>query len=253
MNHTTKMLMVPQDTYSRLVTQQQMQPAVAQLTNLDEHMQQILSNPNISVDVKYNMYEQALRRYRVLNEQQQQPMKVEMVQPEVQPVVQPEITDFNIVDALPKSAKLKGRLLLNHIKQAPGIKVSEHGELILNGKKIPGTNITDLVHDFVRDRSRAQPATGWHEFREALKNSNVPQEAIANKRRMVENFDGMANLFDNDSVHTSPAVSPGFATPNSQIRLGTYSPPIDTVRRGSRVRKETMRWTPYGSPPKYNV
>ena len=82
MDYATKMLMIPQDAYSRLVSHQQQQtkPAVNELSNLDEQMQSILANPNIPADVKYSQYDQVLRRYRFLNERQQQPLKIEFTE-----------------------------------------------------------------------------------------------------------------------------------------------------------------------------
>ena len=240
MNYASKMLMVPQDAYSRLISQQQeqLQPVVTQLVNLDEQMKTIMGNPNLPVDVKYSQYDQALRRYRLLKEQQQQPMRVQMAEQLVPEQVPEQVSTINPVNDLPKNSRLRGQLLFNHIKRTPGIAWSENGEVILNGRKVPGSNITDLVHDFVRDRPTVQPAAGWKEFSDALKNSNVPQEAIGNKRRMQD----VAGPSDVGSRSDS------FSTPNGSPRFGTPNPPV--IRRGARNRQQTIPWSPYGAPPR---
>ena len=75
MQHTNKMVMVPQETYSSLMSQQKQSfpPVVQQMSNLDQELQSILSNPNLSPDLKYHQYKQAFNRYQQLRNDHFQP------------------------------------------------------------------------------------------------------------------------------------------------------------------------------------
>ena len=91
-----------------------------------------------------------------------------------------------ILTSLPKTAQRKGALLLNHIRSNPDhISWTSDGKLKIKDEIIADTNITDLIHDSVRNRPTALPPAGFEKFTEALRATNVPSEAIANKTRLA--------------------------------------------------------------------
>ena len=51
--------------------------------------------------------------------------------------------------------------------------------LLHDGVAIPGSNITDLVHDLVRRHERFDPI-GWRQLASQLRSSNIPMELVGN-------------------------------------------------------------------------
>ena len=192
MQHSTKMVMVPQDAYSSLMSQQKQlySPLVTQLSNLDQELQSILTNPSIDSDGKYHQYMNVFKRYQSLQHQQAHPSQPPFPPPplvqkpaaadtvEDQPHLQAEF-ERRIVDGLPRQVRRKGKLLFRHMRDDPQrFNFLKSGELLAEGEVIPGSNITDLIHFATRKRPTARPPPGFEEFRELLHESNVPREAI---------------------------------------------------------------------------
>ena len=73
--------------------------------------------------------------------------------------------------------------VLDHIKDSELIRWNKDGSLVYEGQSIPGSHITDLVNDILRERKTTHPPTGWEEFTTALKKANVPRELIGNSKR----------------------------------------------------------------------
>jgi hypothetical protein len=54
---------------------------------------------------------------------------------------------------------------------------TNNGEIVIDGEKVPNSNIVDLIHNFSRSRKRA-PVVGAVELATILKKENVPRECI---------------------------------------------------------------------------
>ncbi len=190
MQHTTKMVMVPQDAYSSLISQQKQMysPVVNQLSNLDQELQSIISNPNLPTDAKYHQYMNVFGRYQTLKGQQAKQDNIQ-TRPEPTPVIhgdlqvvprQIPIDEQRLIDSLPKTVQRKGKLLLDHVKADPEhFQWLKSGELVSEGTPVHGSNITDLFHYATRNRKTAVPPIGFGEFEELLDESNVPKEALS--------------------------------------------------------------------------
>ena len=59
---------------------------------------------------------------------------------------------------------------------------NDRGELLHEGVAIPGSNITDLVHDLVRKHKTFDPI-GWRQLASQLHGSNIPMELVCNIAR----------------------------------------------------------------------
>ena len=186
MQHTSKMVMVPHDVYSGIMSKQEQtySPLIGQLSNLDQEIQSILSNPNLSTDAKYQLYQQVFGRYQHLK-QQQFPVQQFQTVPDVKIAsgIQTEdlpIVEQNLIDGLPKPIRRKGKMLLNHLQANKSISWKPSGELKdKSGLPIEGSNITDLVHYVTRNRPTAKAPNGSNEFIALLEETNVPREAIS--------------------------------------------------------------------------
>jgi len=86
--------------------------------------------------------------------------------------------DEFITDAFPKSIKGRAIRLVSYIKRhTPKIKWLSNGNVIINGKLVPKSNIIDLLRKAVSG-SLKNPQ-GWSLFYEALESINTPLTLIA--------------------------------------------------------------------------
>lgn len=166
MQHTSKMVLVPENVYKQMVP-----PNVTNMANLDQQMDNVLSDSSIPPDVKAAQHNQLARRYRFLQDQmfQEKPKKEENFQ----------VHNDSIIESLPRNLRNKGKLLINHMKNNPDqFRFTVKGELLNDeGNIIEGSNITDLVHESVRNRKSGN-VSGREEFMSMLSETNVPKEAL---------------------------------------------------------------------------
>jgi hypothetical protein len=225
MQHTTKMVMVPQDTYSSLMSQQKQiySPVVGQLSNLDQELQSILNNPNLSTDAKYHQYMSVFGRFQSMKAQQF-PTPVIVPEPTIFPV-----DEHRLIDSLPKNVRRTGRLLMEHLKENKDqIKWLKSGELVSDGQTIQGSNLTDLVHHITRNRPSKKSPVGATQFTELLKKTNAPQEAF---------HDQVTKQLNTIGTSFSPlSVADLFKTPMADNTL---------QKTPKRNRKQTQRWQAY--------
>ena len=154
-----------------------MQPPVdTTLRDLDADMTNILDRTDIEVSDKERLYNQALLRYNGMTiSRANKPTRVVVVREEK--VVNGEDAEeendcaAEIVATMPKKM----------------MDWNDRGELLHEGVAIPGSNITDLVHDLVRRRKTFDPI-GWRQLASQLRSSNIPMELVGNvaRRRHIQ-------------------------------------------------------------------
>ena len=163
-----------------------MQPPVdTTLRDLDADMTSILDRTDIEVSDKVRLYNQALLRYNGMTKTRaNKPTRVVVVPEEK--VMNGEDGEAGndsageIVATMPKSLHVQARLLATRLKKM--VDWNDRGELLHEGVAIPGSNITDLVHDLVRKRKTFDPI-GWRQLASQLRGSNIPMELVGNVAR----------------------------------------------------------------------
>lgn len=156
----------------------------------------------------------------------------------------PETIQFSpsrIVDNLPKSYEKKTRTLLNIIiSNKPKIWWKTNGEVVINNRTIPDSNILDLVSDTVRSLKRPKP-TGWEEFALLLKDIKVPTSCIGNPTNL--DFISRPRLTESN---TSPAPISTRPSSSSSFKDATTSTPLSSgLVKANRKKLAWERWTPY--------
>lgn len=143
-----------------------------------------------------------------------------------------------IIDVIPKSYRTKSQTLLTHMIQSrPKIWWKESGEVVINNRTIPNSNILDLVGDVLRPLKRSKPV-GWEDFATVLNDIKVPTSCIGNPT----NLKFIKRLQSIDS-NTSPAsASAGTAS----VKEKNTSTPLSTKPlKQSNKKLDWERWTPY--------
>ena len=164
------------------------------ISNLDQEMNDILSDNTLNDRIKALAYQQVLQKYILQSEKyRNKPLgrvdiaslddttisKVNDIQ------VKDENLDFEsrILKSVPKHLKSKASLLLEYFKANPRISWDEKDQLITDSQTLNGTNAVDLVNDLLRVRKSVKPPQGWETLASVLKHSNIPKEVIGNVDR----------------------------------------------------------------------
>ena len=145
-------------------------PVDTTLRDLEADTTSILDRTNIELSDKVRLYNQALLRYSGMTKTRaNKPTRVvvvheDKVMNEDKKVVNEDDADEEndsageIVATMPKSLHIKARMLTARLKKM--VDWNDRGELLHDGVAIPGSNITDLVHDLVRRRKRSTQSAG---------------------------------------------------------------------------------------------
>ena len=223
MQHSTKMVLVPHG----MMQQQRNEtlPIRVQMSNLDIEMRKVLENSHLPTDAKLAEYNQILHHFRKLQEEQQQPHKIEMIEKQAKSEdneekqkteKSPHDEDKTILMGLPHKNRKNAELLLQYVRKNPHLKFNERGEMLVDGKRFVGPHLVDLIHYFSRDRPTKTTVKGAEAFANALYKENVPKESIANKK-------GNELL-----TEESPMI---YATPNQNDIIATVSSKVSAKRR----------------------
>ena len=156
--------------------------------------------------------------------------------------------DKNTLRLAPLSVQERVHSLTSHItERAPNrIKWDKNGAVTIDGEKIKGSNITDILIDLTSQRQEKipkkgtpGPATGLEKVGKVLKDTNVSRNLIKNLRRK-------------EQVFGSPSLSPAdiWSPKQTEDRKGkarssdTWSPsPIKTNKKTSGYFPSFLGWT----------
>lgn len=143
-----------------------------------------------------------------------------------------------IIDIIPKSYRTKSQTLIECVVQSkPKIWWKENGEVVINNRTIPHSNILDLVGDVLRPLKRSKP-TGWEDFAAVLHDIKVPKSCIGNPT----NLEFMNGLQSNDPNTSIASINPN----TSSFKERSTSTPLST-NPPKRLKKKLdwERWNPY--------
>lgn len=233
MQHSTKMVLVPHDMMQQ---RNETPPIRVQMSNLDTEMRKILENSHLPTDAKLTEYNQILHHFRKLQEEQQQPHKIEIIEKQAKSEDNEEKQktenstheeDKTILMGLPHKNRKNAELLLHYVRKNPHLKFNERGEMLVDGKRFVGSHLVDLIHYFSRDRPTKTTVEGAEAFANALRKENVPKESIANKH-------GRELL-----TEKSPMI---YATPNQNDIIASVSSKVSAKRRTRQQTRKQLQW-----------
>ena len=190
MDHTNKMILVPHELFGKD------ESLTKHMSNLDSAMLKVTNDESLPIDAKIVQYNKILRLYRIAKQKMEQPVKIEIHEPFETEIIETETNKTNIteagssnvfedliLDTVPQKSHKKARLLLKYTRNNPNIKWTDKGEMIVDGNKIVGSNIVDIINDLSRDR-KSDAVIGSEVLLKKLVEQNVPKEVIVNKKRL---------------------------------------------------------------------
>ena len=169
-------------------------PLAESVLTLDDEIKSILDSSTLPDHEKVLQYDQALRKYLTRvnqtntrqwndNFKASRPASIQQPNPATANSEKTVKLEKRLIDSLPKTLQTKGRLLLDHIKEATELNWNDRGELLNKGATINGSNVSDLIHETLRARKLSEVPIGWETYANVLKQSNVPNDLIGNKVR----------------------------------------------------------------------
>jgi len=120
-------------------------------------------------DVKAKRYVMTLNRFK---------FHEEIPKPSTNPIEKLEPT---VLESLAPQQQYKAKRVLDLLKRSSEVDFNEQGELVYRQRKIPGSNILDLIEDLTRTKSTEAPV-GWEALATSLKETKVPREVVKNTR-----------------------------------------------------------------------
>lgn len=200
MEHARKMVLVPEESIERLKAMlgkndlKSVQTPGTITSRLDDEMNNILNSTtdrtqernlmaafnhrfNRFLEFKKQMEEgEALKRTT-----QSHTKKEQEKTPSENDSVEDNGDNLLIIKNVPPGFQARARQLVKHLRLDGKVQWTANGSVSIDGVRIRGGNIVDLVNHALRDRKR-QPPAGLDQFAVALRSASVPQEFIGNSR-----------------------------------------------------------------------
>lgn len=201
------------------INQLQMSPNMDSMIKLDNEMDGILKNKNLTTDQKYALYQEALERYLIFRNKQ-------TLQPQYQSIQHSGVkrnVESELIGVLPTvAAKTKATQLLNILKSKPDLlRWDDDGRIYYKNRDIKNSNIVDVIYDLVNSHSKNRNPKGIKEVQHALEELRVPDTFIVNTMRKSSN----RNNVDSKATSTD-TKSTATMTDTNETMLGTSSPII---------------------------
>ena len=178
MEHAKKMKLVPLDWVQQPNTPRD--ELQVTLEGIDYEMQKILSS-KLPVDVKLKLYQNALGDYLQKHDRIYDPVEVKIK------ADKPSRAENNsIVASVAQAHQVAAKRLLSHLSQSSRLQWNTENEVLIDQKRLPGTNIFQLVRDFASPGTRGgEKPLGHEEFAQFLRETKVPREAVKNYQRWL--------------------------------------------------------------------
>ena len=158
-------------------------PKITTTANLQNQMSSVLSNDYLSETEKSQKFGETLQKFQFAHKKAMGETRPKIIDPKESMNIDTEDQN-HILESVPITMRRKAKLLLNVLKNHPHLSWDKQGIVSVDGKPISGSNIIDLVNDALRHRKGFEPK-GWESFFQGLREVNVPQDYIGNKKRWL--------------------------------------------------------------------
>lgn len=150
-----------------------------ELEHLDRMMVTILNNETLSQENKVREYNKVLAKYQeTRNNLNQSPN-----------LITNNVTlkrKFNPLIGISKVFKNKASQLWSLLENNNNLQVKDNGEVVIKERRIPGSNLNDLINTAVNKKFKGNDLAGWSEFQKLLIDQNIPRSVISNEALIVE-------------------------------------------------------------------
>lgn len=164
-----RMILVPETMVDTIARREEASstPELDAVVRLGREMDDLRKRTDLSLEQKVRLYQDALRQYLHMKGEIGETKRREPPQPNSRSIENTEVTD-----TLPRTAREKGRQLVRLLRDTVSWD-PQTKEVIINGERVPGSNIQSLIYDAVVPNKRAPPV-GSEAFSRALDSAKVP-------------------------------------------------------------------------------
>ena len=149
--------------------------------------------------------------------------------------------------SLPKTFQQPASFLLKELEKFPQRVQWDNNtnELTIDGKRMVGSNLIDLVGDVLRNRKSVSPPMYSNAFLQLLADLNVPEDFIRNKSRLSQ-FRSLKGISNNNTswYNSTPTI-----VDNDQYDIQIPNRKLEMIKRRreesmkSKVKKAKKRYT----------
>lgn len=212
MEHARKMVLIPEETFRKTnsmpeympqhQTQDQgechedtnkiksVQTPGTVLSRLDSEMYKILNFSNKSAYDKWQLYSQVLHRFLQFLKDDYDELNTESISnvdrndDEIDEKKFISSQDRHIIKTVPQKYRDKAAQLISRLHQAGQHQIfwDENDRVSIDGQKIEGSNIVDLINDAMRWRKTVAKPVGREQFSHLIEKIGVPKEFIGNEK-----------------------------------------------------------------------
>jgi hypothetical protein len=242
MKHAKRMVLVPEDVLNRYEQKQKIEtsPITANMMHQDTAMSEILQSTDISDVEKQKMYNANMESYLSLRRQKDDQIPTVRIAPDAEQKSRGKtsLSDADVIGHLPVTLGQKAATLLRRLKARPDVfSWDESGQVKVDGKEIPDSNISDLVSDAMRARKNFNPK-GAQELFCGLSKINVPKDIARNTERWNQVQMGSPSDAEEVVFKTPPPRPP----PPTSPRASPAKYLCGLLRRQAAKPKQ---WLPY--------
>ena len=223
MEHTKKMVVVPQDLMENLRYNQRKQAGEdgRHELSVDREMKDILTRGDLTQDDKIRLYNNALLKFG----DNQKPPK-----PESRGVEEPDNEWGDIIDKhFGLNNRGKAKNVLEWLQKRGNVTWNNRGEIVGH----PGSNILTLLDDITRanPHSRSVVPIGMKEFTTKLLESNLPRYLISNyyQKKFLEDTDTESDFETPKAAATPKPKTPRTTRSKRPATLAPTTSPIATL------------------------
>ena len=93
-----------------------------------------------------------------------------------------KMTEDRIIKNVPKAYQVRATKLIEYLKNYTGVSQNAKGEMIVDGKTLPGTNISVLVNDIIRKAKHEVDPVERKSLVEQLSKTELPRCLVGNAK-----------------------------------------------------------------------
>ena len=100
--------------------------------------------------------------------------------PDIEEKEAEKMTDDRFVKNVPRKYQAREKKLMGHLKDYTGVSWNAKGDMVIDGKTLPGSNITVLVKDIIRKAKHEVDPVGRKSLVEQLSKTELPRGLVGN-------------------------------------------------------------------------
>ena len=240
------MLLVPEVEFRRLqkcdenvstdILDEVKRPNELALVKKYTHMERMMHDPVIPDQEKVARHVESMNDFLVLKKKlgESSQNEPEMTKPSNVNKSENDAIVTEAIELLPLAQRERGRQLFQRLQRRKDlISWNDKGEVTMEGRLLPGSNISDLVSDVMRTRKQVAPLRS--SFLDVLARANVPDEFVRNKTALAQ----FRKVKSGDVSQRPPGL------PELQERdLDSIGRMYTQKRRGAKVKQlgKAIKW-----------